>query len=116
MTSIRHNGSTVVDHFSTKGAQLVIDFWEQYLLTDGTLELVQAHGNFAWEDSQEFGAGTLVWWTPNLLRTFAASRGYDLTKDLPLTYSMNNELSATLAAPLHVYTDEADKGQTHVND
>ncbi|KAK3647114.1 hypothetical protein LTR56_008282 [Elasticomyces elasticus] len=116
VNDFRQNGSSLVDHFSAAGAQVVIDFWESYLLGNGSRELIQEIGNYAWEDSQEFGAGTLVWWTPNLLKAFRASRGYDLTKFLPLIYSENNQLPAPLASPNHYYTDEADKGQVHIND
>ncbi|KAF2773389.1 hypothetical protein EJ03DRAFT_347900 [Teratosphaeria nubilosa] len=114
--SYRENGSWVVDHYSSAGAQLVIDFWEKFLLSDGSRELIQEVGNYAWEDSQEFGAGTLVCWTPNLLDAFSASRGYGLTKYLPLIYRNNNEISAPLASPDHYYTDEPDTGQSHIND
>lgn len=55
------NGSRVVDHFSSKGAQLVIDFWEQHLLGGGTRDLIKEVGNYAWEDSMEIGAGALSW-------------------------------------------------------
>ncbi|KAH9845761.1 alpha-L-rhamnosidase [Teratosphaeria destructans] len=114
--SYRENGSWIVDHFSSTGAQLVIDFWEKYLLSDGSRELIQEVGNYAWEDSQEFGAGTLVWWTPKLLSAFSASRGYSLTKYLPLIYQYNNERPAPLASPDHFYTDEPDAGRSHIND
>ncbi|KAK4539121.1 hypothetical protein LTR36_001465 [Oleoguttula mirabilis] len=110
------NGSWVVDHFSSTGAQLVIDFWENYLLGNGTRELIQEVGNFAWEDSQEFGAGALVWYTPDLLDSFSKARGYNLTKYLPLIYQYNNEAPAPLASPDHYYTDEDDGGMSHIND
>jgi len=116
VTSFRENGSWVVDHFSLLGAQLVIDFWEDYLLGNGSRELIQQVGNYAWEDSQEFGAGTLVWWTPQLLDAFRNSRGYDLTKYLPLIYQYNAEAPAPLASPDRYYTNEGDKGQAHIND
>lgn len=110
------NGSWVVDHFSATGAQLVIDFWEEYLLVNGTRELIQEVGNYGWEDSQEFGAGTLVWWTPDLLNAFATSRGYNLTTYLPLIYRYNSESPGPLASPNHYFTDEPDQGMSHIND
>ena len=110
------NGSWVVDHYSSTGAKLVIDFWENYLLGNGTRELIQEVGNYGWEDSQEFGAGTLVWYTPQLLNAFSAGRGYNLTKYLPLIYQYNNEMPAPLASPDHYYTDEDDEGMSHIND
>ncbi|KAK5129265.1 hypothetical protein LTR08_003644 [Meristemomyces frigidus] len=114
--TFRQNGSVVVDHFSSTGAQLIIDFWEKYLLTNGSRELIQEVGNYAWEDSQEFGAGTLVWFTPQLLEAFRSSRGYNLTKYLPLIYQFNTEAPGPLASPDHYYTDEDDGGMRHIND
>ena len=110
------NGSWVVDHYSSTGAQLVIDFWEEYLLDNNTRSLIEEVGNYGWEDSQEFGAGTLVWWTPQLLDAFRSGRGYNLTKYLPLIYQYNNEAPAPLASPDHYYTNEDDQGQSHIND
>ena len=110
------NGSWIVDHYSSKGAQVIIDFWEDYLLDNGTRELIQEIGNYAWEDSQEFGAGVLVWWTPGLLDAFHSGRGYELNKYLPLIYPYNTEANGPLASPDHFYTDEVDMGQTHIND
>lgn len=110
------NGSWVVDHFSRTGAQLVIDFWENYILDNDTRALIQEVGNYGWEDSQEFGAGTLVWYTPQLFNAFSSTRGYNLTKYLPLIYQYNNEDPAVLASPDHYYTDEDDEGMSHIND
>lgn len=45
------NGSWVVDHFSANGAQVVINFWEQYLLNGSeTAQLLREVGNYVWED------------------------------------------------------------------
>ncbi|KAF2172380.1 hypothetical protein M409DRAFT_50088 [Zasmidium cellare ATCC 36951] len=110
------NGSRVVDHFSAAGAKLITDFWDQYLLDEDTRQLFKDVGNYAWEDSIEIGAGTLLWWTPNLLETFKASTGYDLNKYLPLVYSYNTEANGPLASPDRYYTNEDDEGQSHIND
>lgn len=41
------NGSYVVDHFSARGgAQTVTDFWEKFILVNGTKELLQEVGNY----------------------------------------------------------------------
>lgn len=53
VNSYVQNGSRVVDHFSAKGAQLIVDFWEQHLLEGDSRELIKEVGNFAWEDSME---------------------------------------------------------------
>ena len=116
VTSFVQNGSWIPDHFSSKGAQVIIDFWENYLLDDATRELIHEVGNYAWEDSMEFGAGTLVWWTPALLDTFQSTRGYALNKYLPLIYSYDTEANGPLASPDHFDTNEADSGFSHVND
>ena len=110
------NGSWVVDHFSSKGAQVIIDFWEDYLLDDTTRQLIHEVGNYGWEDSQEFGAGALAWWTPTLLEAFKSSRGYALNKYLPLIYSYNTDANGPLASPDHFYLDGGDGGQQYVND
>lgn len=48
-----HNGSWTVDHFSSRGAKVMTDFWENYLLGGGERELLGQVGNYAWEDSIE---------------------------------------------------------------
>ena len=110
------DGSRLVDHFSATGAQVIIDFWENYLLDDDTRALLQEVGNYGWEDSYEFGAGALVWWTPQLLQAFQQGRGYALNKYLPLIYTYNTEANGPLASPDHFYTDGMDGGYSHVND
>ncbi|KAK5738055.1 hypothetical protein LTR17_006298 [Elasticomyces elasticus] len=40
VSNFRQNGSSLVDHFSAAGAQVVIDFWETYLLGNGSRELI----------------------------------------------------------------------------
>lgn len=117
VTSFLQNGSRFNDHFSATGAQLIIDFWEKYLLGyNNTRELIQEVGNYGWEDSMEFGSSILVWWTPGLVKAFEQSRGYSIKKYLPLIYHPNAESDAPLASPDWYLTDEADQGQAHVND
>lgn len=48
-----HNGSWTVDHFSSRGAKVMTDFWENYLVSGGEKELLGQVGNYAWEDSIE---------------------------------------------------------------
>ena len=116
VTTFVENGSWIADHFSAKGAQVIIDFWENYLLDDDTRQLIHDVGNYAWEDSMEFGAGALAWYTPQLLQAFQQSRGYSLNKYLPLIFSYNTQANGPLASPDHFYTDEEDEGLAHVND
>lgn len=115
--SFVYNGSWVVDHLSAAGAQAIIDFWEEYVLSDETRDLLNQVGNFGWEDSQEFGGAMDIWWTPNLLDAFNSSRGYDLHKYLPLMFAPNN-VASTSAIPSTTWyvTDESDLGQDHIED
>jgi hypothetical protein len=117
VTSFLQNGSRFNDHFSTTGAQLVIDFWEKYLLDyNNTRELIREVGNYGWEDSMEFGNSILVWWTPGLIDAFEKARGYSIRKYLPLIYYPNAQSDAPLASPHWYLTDESDAGQAHVDD
>lgn len=44
--SIFDNGSYVVDHHSVRGAQTVINFWEDHMLDEETLGLIEKAGNY----------------------------------------------------------------------
>ena len=115
--SFLQNGSRFNDHFSATGAQLVIDFWEKYLLDyNNTRDLIKQVGNYGWEDSMEFGNSILVWWTPGLIDAFEKARGYSIRKYLPLIYYPNAQSDAPLASPHWYLTNENDGGQTHVDD
>lgn len=119
VTSFVQNGSWVVDHFSSRGAQTVIDFWSQYLLDDNNTALLAEVGNYLWEDSQEWSyenGGVTVLWTPSLLEAFSESRGYDLQKYLPLVINGNNGNVGALVSLTTFVTDEGDTGQQYVND
>lgn len=115
-TSYVQNGSWVNDHFSVAGAQLIIDFWENQLLDDDLRQLVRDVGEYAWEDSMEFGTGVAVWWTPKVLQEFRSITGYDFTKYLPLLFSHVSETPGPLPSPDRFYTDESDEGQSYLND
>ncbi|KAH0342708.1 hypothetical protein KCU83_g9209, partial [Aureobasidium melanogenum] len=113
------NGSWVVDHFSSNGAQVVIDFWEQHLLNGSdTAQLLREVGKYIWEDSQEFAAN--VFWTPALASTFQASHGYSVNTYLPILLHGNSGLviptSGPSATPTYYITDEIDSGDSHVAD
>ncbi len=43
--TIFDNGSFTVDHYSARGAKTVTDFWERYILINGTKELLMQVGN-----------------------------------------------------------------------
>ena len=116
VTTYVQNGSWVVDHFSAVGAKVVTDFWDQYLLPNGTQQLLQSVGNYGWEDSQEFGQGVTVWWTPQLLERFSSARGYNLSTLLPLIFYGDNGVDGALPTDIDFLTDEADAGFGHVED
>jgi hypothetical protein len=44
--SIFDSGSYAVDHFDTKGASVVTQFWDKRILTDEVLDLVKRVGNY----------------------------------------------------------------------
>ncbi|RAQ55673.1 hypothetical protein AFGD_011674 [Aspergillus flavus] len=81
-TTIWDNGSFAVDHYSSRGAQTVIDFWESQILIDGIKELLMEVGNYAWEDSMELTSNTS--WTPALPERFQRKFGYSLKRYLPV--------------------------------
>lgn len=76
------NGSWAVDHFSPRGAQLSHKFFEEHILTDGVLELVQEVGNYAWEDSIELKQDYR--WTKGFTKKFQKEHRYDMQKFVPI--------------------------------
>jgi hypothetical protein len=106
------NGSFAVDHYSVLGAQTVMDFWERYILIDGTKELLQEVGNYGWEDSYEIASK--VYWTKDLPDIFLSSMGYSINKYVPLLLHENGD--STSDTKTWWVTDEADAGQSHVSD
>jgi len=107
------NGSWAVDHFSALEAKTTTDFWEQHVLTNGTMELLMAVGNYAWEDSIEIY--TNVYWTKNLPAAFVAAHGYSLTKWLPILFHQNR-LGFGGEPPVWWITDANDFGNDHIAD
>ncbi|KAJ0416913.1 hypothetical protein BJY00DRAFT_325925 [Aspergillus carlsbadensis] len=112
-TSFLNNGSWVVDHFSAKGARVTADFWEKYLLNNGTRELLAEVGNYAWEDSQEIP--NKVYWTPGLPEAFRRRTGYKISKWLPILFHQNG-LGHKPLPPTWWITDEEDAGNRHIAD
>ncbi|KAI7530956.1 hypothetical protein KC331_g14398 [Hortaea werneckii] len=116
ITSFVQNGSWAADHFSKAGAEMITRFWDTQLIDDEMRGLLREVGNYMWEDSYEFGAGVHVWWTPDLLKAFVQSRGYDFAKYLPLIFSENAEFNALLASINQYFLDSAGSGQAYVAD
>ncbi len=83
------NGSWATDHFSAGGAQMAIRFWEEYMLIDGILELVQEVGNYAWEDSVELQQSYR--WTRGFLQKFQDQHHYQLQKFLPVIFGFTTD-------------------------
>lgn len=110
ITSYTQNGSWAVDHFSTEGAQVVVDFWQKSLLDGETQTLIRRTGNYLWEDSQEYSVSTF--WTPRLQNTFLANRGYFVNKYIPLLVGSGGGSTMSTA----YLTDEDDQGASHVVD
>ncbi|KAL2851066.1 hypothetical protein BJY01DRAFT_245168 [Aspergillus pseudoustus] len=110
-TSFLNNGSWVVDHFSAKGARVTADFWEKYLLGNGTRELIAEVGNYAWEDSAEIP--NKVYWTPGLAEAFMRRTGYSVSKWLPLLFHQNGLGFKPQPATWWI-TDEDDAGNGHI--
>ncbi|KAF3763073.1 hypothetical protein M406DRAFT_292702 [Cryphonectria parasitica EP155] len=112
----KQNGSRAVDHFSAAGAQLVIDFWNETLLSGDTTTSILEVGNYLWEDSQEYGSNSSVYWTPQLPDAFQKSRGYAIHKYIPLIVSAGLADTGVAAFPITYVTDETDAGQSHIQD
>ncbi|KAL4783796.1 hypothetical protein BJX76DRAFT_368146 [Aspergillus varians] len=114
--SIFSNGSLVVDHYSARGAQTVIEFWEKHFLTDEVTELIKQVGNCAWEDSVEILAN--ITWTPSLPELFQKKHGYSINPFLPLLNFKQNSQFAQLQAfgDFNSLLDTPCKGVGYVND
>ncbi|ETS81939.1 hypothetical protein PFICI_06941 [Pestalotiopsis fici W106-1] len=86
--------------------------WAQYILQNGTRELLREIGSYAWEDSIEIVSN--VYWTRNLSASFLADHGYDISKWLPILFHRNGKSSNNPA--VWWVTDEPDGGNSHIAD
>jgi hypothetical protein len=125
-------GCFTVDHFSAKGAKVVIDFWEQYLLSDEIKQLLREVGHagkmhvslsmvytdvcIGWEDSVELRSN--ISWSPSLPTRFESLIGYDLKPFLPLIMFGNNNINIQSGNPgkLRATLDTPDMGLGYLND
>lgn len=115
--TIFDNGSYTVDHYSSRGAQTVIDFWENHILNDTEIkDLLTDVGKYAWEDSIEIKSN--ISWTPSMPKAFENVNGYDLRKYLPLLMYGNNNPGVQPSYPgdLQCVLDSEDAGKGYVND
>ncbi|RDW76315.1 uncharacterized protein DSM5745_06307 [Aspergillus mulundensis] len=118
--TIWDNGSYAVDHYSARGAQTVIHFWEEHILIDGIKELVKEVGHYAWEDSMELTSNTS--WTPSLPKKFEDKLGYSLHRYLPVlnfgTLWPNNNVNIQQFRPgaIQSILNTPDAGASYIND
>lgn len=75
-----------IDYISGKGADALIDYWNENLLTDELIKTIQENGRVQlYMDSLElttYGEGG-HYWSSDFLSEFQQRRGYDLTPYLP---------------------------------
>ncbi|KAJ9499406.1 hypothetical protein H2202_004989 [Exophiala xenobiotica] len=107
--SVVQNGSWAADHFSALGAETITKFWEQYILVNGTRELLMDVGNYGWEDSVEIEAN--VFWTQNFSRLFEVDHGYSVNKWLPTLFHRNGHAKES-NPPIWWITDAPDSGES----
>ncbi|KAL1865931.1 hypothetical protein VTK73DRAFT_4993 [Phialemonium thermophilum] len=112
-TTLAGNGSWAVDHFSRRGAETTIGFWEKHILPNGTLELLAEAGNYGWEDSVEIQSN--IYWTKDFLDIFQKEHGYSIARWLPLLFHRNGN-GRNSAYPVWWITDEPDNGTSHIAD
>ncbi|KAF8185032.1 hypothetical protein K438DRAFT_1974234 [Mycena galopus ATCC 62051] len=83
-------GSYVVDHFSSKGADVSIKFIEQNIISQegiGGLAAGPNVGGYMWEDSMEFWAQ--LFWTDGFPQRFLERHGYEINKTLPVVSTIS---------------------------
>lgn len=114
VTSYVQNGSWVVDHFSLRGAQQTTRFWQEHLLSEDSIRLINEVGNFVWEDSQEFPSN--IFWTPGVQAAFLGMHGYPINQYIPLLMHDNGGGLNIASKPPAFYTDEPDRGAQRIAD
>ncbi|MCL2164961.1 MAG: hypothetical protein FWH55_11370, partial [Oscillospiraceae bacterium] len=79
------NSNVTVDYISGKGADALIDYWMNNILTPELIETIRENGRVQlYMDSLELSpAGGYHYWCSTFLDEFEARRGYDLTPYLP---------------------------------
>ncbi|BAE63556.1 unnamed protein product [Aspergillus oryzae RIB40] len=86
--TIWDNGSFAVDHYSSRGAQTVIDFWENHILIDGIKELLMEVGHYDAPECESLQFGDSV----------DAYRQFSGPALLAGKSVISNEMGATMAA------------------
>lgn len=110
------SNSYTINYFSKEGANALIDYWEETVLTPELRELIKENGNVTmFEDSLEVdphGANmTGNLWCTDYLEEFESRRGYDVSKYLPVLILSNfaHNRSKTYAYSLEGEEDLAQK-------
>ncbi|KAF3025109.1 hypothetical protein E8E14_014613 [Neopestalotiopsis sp. 37M] len=125
--SIFDDGSYVVDHFDAKGAQTIIQFWEEHILVDGIREQLQDSGHYGksfrsdsddntWEDSLEILSN--ISWSRSLPSRFKELFGYDIAPFLPLLAFGENNIGVQPTEPgsFECILDTEGRGAGYIND
>lgn len=115
--TIFDNGSYTVDHYSARGAETTIDFWENHILDDTEIRsLLSEVGTYGWEDSIEIKSN--ISWSSSLPQRFENMHGYRLHKYLPLLMHGNNNPGVQPSHPgsIKCTLDSEDNGSGFVND
>ncbi|ETS81575.1 hypothetical protein PFICI_06577 [Pestalotiopsis fici W106-1] len=114
--TIFDNGSYIVDHYSSLGADTVTNFWEDYILSDNVTTLLREVGNYGWEDSVEMHSN--ISWSRSLPDRFQRLKGYDVRVFLPLLSFAENNVGIQTDAPgsFKCVLDTEDEGQGYHND
>lgn len=82
--------SYTINYYSKEGAEELINYWNQEVLTDDILQAVIENGrvNMFMDSLENFTSEepdtTQQFWTSDFLEEFKTRRGYDLSKYLPL--------------------------------
>lgn len=84
---------TIIDEFSTLGAQAIIDDWETRILNDELVALMQERAGNFFEDSIETDTATMFW-NGETIEKINAATGYDITPYLPLLFASLNGIAA----------------------
>ncbi|MGG5371892.1 glycosyl hydrolase [Enterococcus sp. AZ196] len=80
----------VVDHFSSKGGELIQSLWEKNFFFDNEfVELLNEVGDCFFEDSLELQS--TGHWTTNMLAQFKERAGYDIRPFLPFVLGINQD-------------------------
>ncbi|CAG8936063.1 unnamed protein product [Penicillium salamii] len=115
--TIFDNGSYTVDHYSSRGAETVKNFWETHILNDTEIvSLLHDVGTYGWEDSLEIKSN--ISWSPSIPERFEKLNGYRLQKYLPLLQYGNNNPGVQPSYPgkLKCVANDDHRGEGFVND